>query len=267
MITTQKEWLEYLQTFSKDPIITCKIIGEQYSKWEVYTNFTLPITLRRPLSNELVLDFDSQQKKRNYDKAKEILDFLNKTTWPHYLTDHSGRGPHIHVFNISYAKAKALFKMFNTNIGEILCGKKLSREIGGLYKDGLHYCSYFPNIENIKPIIRLEDVRFPQLNLSVEQTVFNPIWDEVKKHKAEKEYDYVSDTIVCLDNLPPKYKHLEHGVGEGERNNAMCQLIGVFKKCGLSMWDCRREMMRFNNKCSPPLPEKDVEYKIKKLWK
>ena len=265
--TRQCKWLDYLQTHSDTPIISCKVDGDKFSRWEPYTNFILPVTLRRPLLNELVLDFDGKQRKRNYKKAAEIMEFLADTTWTHFLCDHHGRGPHIHIFNINYKKAKTIIKIHKTNTIEILCNKKLPRAIGGLYKDGIHYCSYFPSVEDINPITKPEDVRFPSLDLHVERTVLNPIWDDVKKRKAEKYENFETDFIVALNNLPPKYKHYEYGVHQGDRNNAFCKLTGVFEKCGLSRFEALGELKVFNSRCKPPMSKKEVEYKFNKLWK
>ena len=62
----QRKWLDYLQKQDPEtPIIACKVKNGRYSTWQPYTEFTLPVTLRRCLPNELVLDFDGENRKEN----------------------------------------------------------------------------------------------------------------------------------------------------------------------------------------------------------
>lgn len=75
-----------------------------------------------------------------------------------------------------------------------------------------------------------------------------------------------TENRVTIDNLPTKYQHLSNGVSEGERNNAICTLVGVFKTCGLNERETLYEILEFNSRCRPPLPEKVVTYKIHKLF-
>ena len=74
-------------------------------------------------------------------------------------------------------------------------------------------------------------------------------------------------SIISIDNLPPRYRHLKNGVSEGSRDNSATRLIGVLKTCGLSRHEALRELLKFNRRCSPPLPESVVKEKVNRLYR
>jgi len=71
---------------------------------------------------------------------------------------------------------------------------------------------------------------------------------------------------VNIDNLPSRYRYLSSGVSEGQRNNAICKLCGIFKACGLSKSQAMDEILEFNRRCSPPEEERVVRYKVERLF-
>lgn len=97
---------------------------------------------------------------------------------------------------------------------------------------------------------------------------------EVPLKLLEKVEDYFGKPIesnpkgstVSIDNLPPRYRHLKNGVSEGSRDNSATQLIGVLKTCGLSKHEALRELLVFNSRCSPPLPESVIKEKVNRLY-
>lgn len=264
MIISQRHWLDFIQAHSITPILGCIQENGFFTTWKPYAEFTKNITLRTPADHECILDFDGKQRTHNLKKMSECLDILKQTTFPHYMTDHTGRGGHIHIFNINKKEAQTIFKQVRTEVGEVLQGKHMVRDCGGLYKDGKHYCSCFPDVESIHPITNPEEVLYPQ-NLEL-RNKYN-INNYVKIERIFKEIPHQTNTEVTIDNLPKKYKHLGNGVSEGDRNNSFCKLVGVFKKCGLSRYDARQQMQTFSRRCSPQIPDKESDYKFKKLWR
>lgn len=54
---------------------------------------------RSILDNEIVIEFDGDEKVKNYENCKKVVGFLDtKQIHHHILGDHCGRSPHIHIF-------------------------------------------------------------------------------------------------------------------------------------------------------------------------
>jgi hypothetical protein len=263
---TQRQWLDFIQAHSTTPILGCIQYNGYFSQWLPYNTFKQNITLRTPADHECILDFDGKIRTHNLKKMGDCMDLLSKTTYPHYMTDHNGRGGHIHIFNINKKEAEAIFKVVGTNVAEVLQGKHMVRDIGGIYKDGKHYCSCFKDLGSIRPITNPNDVEYPEnINITNKYHINNYI----KQERIFK--DSIStrpvNTEVTIDNLPRRYKHLEGGVSDGERNDSFCKLVGVFKKCGLTRNVARQQILSFSRRCSPPISDKESDYKFKRLWK
>ncbi len=95
------------------------------------------------------------------------------------------------------------------------------------------------------------------------------IFSEIRKPKNlfGKPIKLESKTSVNIDHLPARYSYLSSGIPEGQRNDAVCKLIGVFKKCGLSKSEAMDEILEFNRRCNPPEKEKLVRYKVERLFR
>jgi len=264
----QKQWFDFLQSCSRQSLEAAISKKGYHSKWMHYTNFNEVVNLRLPIEQEIIVDFDGRKRKLNYKRAKEVMEILSRTTYPHYLTDHCGRGPHIHIFNVTPAIGYAILKKLNTTCAEILYGRHMVRCEGSLYKNNKTYKSVFESVDEIKPIEKLEDVLFPEINIQKQDEINN-----FKKYNqlAEKYLPVLpvnpdKKTDWSLDNLPPKYRHLQNGVTEGTRDISLCTLTGVFKKCGLNRSEALTELRLFNQRCSPSLPDKILKEKIRRLW-
>ncbi len=79
--------------------------------------------------------------------------------------------------------------------------------------------------------------------------------------------------VQAIDNKPAIQAQanwqdgLLNGVGEGQRNTAATQLVGRMVGKGLSQEEVLLFVSAWNNKNSPPLPEKEIESVVQSIWK
>ena len=172
--TRQHHWLTYLQyhNTNQNPIQVAKEYDRgKYSKWETNTSCVCPIDHRGILPYESVIEFDTD----NREIALKLIDTLSrwaqKRGIEHYIQDHGGRSPHLHLFNEPITTNWKTQLLLKTGKIDVLkqTGKGLCREIGGTYNTKnkqKNYVSFFKTVEEIREIKKPGEVRFPCLNIT-----------------------------------------------------------------------------------------------------
>jgi hypothetical protein len=163
----QCKWLDYLQYHSNEPIKATNEYNGRYTQWMPYNWGILPISHRQILPNEDVIEFDGKKRDENYACSRRIWVYLKNSNIPHYLEDHNGKSPHIHIFGMSEDERRDMFK--RAKIGDYdkqLKTGHMIREIGGRYKDTQFYSSAFPTFDDIQPVTQQNAVNFPKINLN-----------------------------------------------------------------------------------------------------
>ena len=120
----------------------------------------------------------------------------------------------------------------------------------------------------------IDEIKIPKYPepVKIRRSLISEAVEHYEKLERKEQRTYVSCTPnngtgdVSIDNLPPKYKHLESGVSEGSRDNSIIQLLGVFKTCGLSEHETLSELLAFNKRCRPSLPESVVTEKVRRIY-
>ena len=121
-------------------------------------------------------------------------------------------------------------------------------------------------------IDEMEIPKYPE-PVKIRRSLISEAVEHYEKLERKERKSYVSCTpnnganTVSIDNLPPKYKHLESGVREGSRDNSIIQLLGVFKTCGLSEHETLSALLAFNKRCMPSLPGSVVREKVERLYR
>lgn len=171
--TRQKRWLDYLWEHNNDiaPKTCYEYEKGRYSKWEDAQWAVCPIDHRGIITREQVIEFDIDNRTLTLEITKFLDQYLTDQKINHYLQDHNGRSPHIHIFNapklmnLSNSPLLRKFKLDRMKYN----ASGLCREIGGRYlkKEGTtFYASFFENVDEIKPIINTKEIRFPCLTLN-----------------------------------------------------------------------------------------------------
>ena len=168
----------------------------KYTKWKNYLEFDRLISNRELLPNEIVLENDIIGRSNAIKMTKEIKNWLDndKFYFVYWIKDHYGRSPHTHILFISkfqrtkflkefyeflckkhnipfilipYYDMKHLFT-FDKSLIDFNPGKHLIRCCFGAYQknDKISYCSVVEDLNEIKPIINTEDIKFPEIQIN-----------------------------------------------------------------------------------------------------
>lgn len=157
----QKKWLDYL--WYHNNIIPFKVCREwrkkSFTSWLSIQEVVCPIDHRKILKGERLIEFDSDNRDDALDSCQAIVGFLKKLDYPFYIQDHNGRSPHIHVFGLPDIGIDYLQDIDNIKFD----GSGLCRAVGGRYykKDKIYRASFFQSLDEIKTVIKKEEVRFP----------------------------------------------------------------------------------------------------------
>lgn len=136
-----------------------------YTPWYEFQNQVCPVDHRSILPNEKVIEFDSNDRRKNIRLTAVLQKYFTEQDCEVYIQDHNGRSPHLHVFNVPKRikiEKNPIIRRSHIDVLK-LQGRGLCREIGGRYqkKDVDYYASCFPTVEDIQPITNPKEVRFP----------------------------------------------------------------------------------------------------------
>lgn len=65
-------------------------------------------------------------------------------------------------------------------------------------------------------------------------------------------------TNPAVEDVPPR-TDTSKGIGNGSRNSTLTSLAGKMRKAGGTAEEIEAALMQFNERCSPPLPDREVE--------
>jgi len=171
--TRQYRFLDYLtyhkgvQTGDFQSIRVCHERSGRFSQWTPHNEGIPPYDHREILPFEIVLEWDSENRAQNYQKARSVFKFLKHSDRVFYLEDHQGRSPHIHVFYADFEDLQWIIERtgaYSSDSQVRSQGKHLVRAIGGKYKEK-YYSSAFEEFADIAPVTDPGDVRWPGINL------------------------------------------------------------------------------------------------------
>lgn len=102
----QKNWIkkliEIIPKNSVKDLKLAKVIGSDgkrdYRNLSDTTEIWKLADDRSILDNEIVCEFDGDNKKENYENCKKVVGFLDAEKISYIIGDHGGKSPHIHIF-------------------------------------------------------------------------------------------------------------------------------------------------------------------------
>ena len=209
------------------------------------------------LINRTVLAFDFDKKDNINLSANEITSRFKKINlWYHAIID-SGHGFHVYV---CIEKTSELDKVAEL---QKAIGEKVGADLNAIKKTQILRVPYTYNLKDTyKKLVR---IIFHFERKSIKRYDINNLLERYCNNK--KDGIVAIETAISMNKLPICVENtLIHGSKKGNRNNALQNIVVCLRSKGLSFSDIRNIAKEYNEKCFPPMDNKELEYQIDYIY-
>lgn len=202
------------------------------------------------------LDFD--KKLDNSLDSKEIMFRFKKIgLWYHALID-SGHGYHVYICIQKTSDIKKVIQV--------------TKELGNLLE--ADYNAELPTqILRVPYTYNLKNNKCKQVNIihmfdknTIKPYEINNLYNRFitinKINNSDRNIQYA----IKNTKMPPCIINILKGVNEGDRNWCLKRLISYFKLYGYNKNESYIMIEEWNNKCSPPVLNKELQYQFNYIW-